>query len=567
MKITEIISMVEDQAQDDILKVLKGFIACGYDLDMKSMGNLALSLENNGLATWQMDEDLALISYINTWCSRFHQKYQNFSPSEFCSCMFTFSVKDIEVLKDKTEEEIRSRLCLIKGLNGLVCSYIAPMVNFDSKQGLSKELSQFKSFLLTTWKVDMLRSILNATTEKSDDEPPIITITLDPIANIHKGTDDIATTWFYQSFVIVTQNPSSSLCISSPTSEDPQFPLLIKLSGEDVQGNSGSFRHFLNRIIVELHSTSIPILMPYMGNGPLKGMFILRPAAAGQQQILTQKFLEYFGQIIGMAVRSRIPLPLGIAPIFWKCLANESITDQDVIHVDPDLEVYLNELETASSNPEVFEAFLEHHQYPAFAHHSITGEEAELCPGGKNMALTYENCMDYVKKMRRFRRREIVCKDQIASIVTGLSTILPWRFIEGFFTGDELQALVCGAEDTDLHILKKHTIYQVGLSEDDRHIQDFWQILFSLNSKQKKMFIKFACNQERIPLPDYGEDLPPPFPMKIAPADSRDETQDNLLIRAETCIFMLKIPRYSTYDVMKEKLIYSIFSADDPLSG
>ena len=83
MKITEIISMVEDQAQDDILKVLKGFIACGYDLDMKSMGNLALSLENNGLATWQMDEDLALISYINTWCSRFHQKYQNFSPSEF----------------------------------------------------------------------------------------------------------------------------------------------------------------------------------------------------------------------------------------------------------------------------------------------------------------------------------------------------------------------------------------------------------------------------------------------------------------------------------------------------
>ena len=559
--------MVENQAQDDLLKVLKGFFACGYDLDMKSMGNLTLSLESGSTpAIWNMEEDLALITYINTWCSRFHQKYQNFSPSEFCSCMFTFSVKDIEVLKDKTEEEIRSRLCLIQGLNGLVCSYVAPMVNFDSKQGLSKELSHFKSFLLSTWKIDMLRLILNATTEKSDDEQPVITITLDPIANIHKGTDDIATTWFYQSFVIVTQNPSSSLCISGPTSEDPQFPLLIKLSGEDVQGNSGSFRHFLNRIIVELHSTSIPILMPYMGNGPLKGMFILRPAGSSQQQILTQKFLEYFGQIIGMAVRSRVPLPLGIAPVFWKCLANESIPDQDVTNMDPDLEVYLNELEAVSSS-EVFEAFLEHHQYPVFVHHSVTGEEAELCPGGKNIALTYDNRMDYISDIRRFRRREIVCKDQINSIVTGLSTILPWRFIEGCFTGDELQAFICGAEDADLHILKKHTIYQVGLSEDDRHIQDFWQILFSLNSKQKKMFIKFACNQERIPLPDFGEDLPPPFPMKIAPADSRDDPQDNLLIRAETCIFMLKIPRYSTYDVMKEKLIYSIFSADDPLSG
>ena len=64
-----------------------------------------------------------------------------------------------------------------------------------------------------------------------------------------------------------------------------------------------------------------------------------------------------------------------------------------------------------------------------------------------------------------------------------------------------------------------------------------------------------------------GDSLPPPYPMKIAPADARDEIQDNLLIRAETCIFMVKIPRYSTYEVMREKLVYSIFSADDPLSG
>merc|ERR1712141_671320 len=117
------------------------------------------------------------------------------------------------------------------------------------------------------------------------------------------------------------------------------------------------------------------------------------------------------------------------------------------------------------------------------------------------------------------------------------------RLIQGIFTWEELQMKICGPEDIELHLLKKYTIYQVGLSEEDRHIQDFWQALFSLSSKQQKMF------------------------MKIAPADARDELQDNLLIRAETCIFMVKIPRYSTYDVMREKLLYSIFSADDPLSG
>ena len=55
--------------------------------------------------------------------------------------------------------------------------------------------------------------------------------------------------------------------------------------------------------------------------------------------------------------------------------------------------------------------------------------------------------------------------------------------------------------------------------------------------------------------------------MKIAPADAREEAQDNLLIRAETCIFMVKIPRYSNYDIMREKILYSIQSAEDPLSG
>ena len=140
-------------------------------------------------------------------------------------------------------------------------------------------------------------------------------------------------------------------------------------------------------------------------------------------------------------------------------------------------------------------------------------------------------------------------------------------YIRGLFTSKEFQTKVCGSSDIDLHLLKKHTMYQVGISQDDRHIQDFWAVLFSLTPEQLTTFIKFACNQERIPKPRDANCLPPPYPMKIAPADAREEAQDNLLIRAETCIFMVKIPRYSSYDIMREKILYSIQSAEDPLSG
>ena len=553
-------SFVNDLALRDISAVAKGFIACGLDLDMISTGSIILA--ESFLSTWVIKEDQVLVKYLNNWCNRFHLKLQDIQPGEFRFDTLDLSPLEKNILNSKTEEDIRSRLCLLKGVNSMIYSNVVSMINFDSRQGICLELSMNKDLLTTSWKFELLHSILDATVEKNDDNPTV-TISLNPVENVYKETHDITSTWFYQSYKIVSEISSSNLCIAMPSSDDPQYPLLIKMSGEEVQGNSGSFRQFLNTIIQEIHGSSLPILMPYMGNGPFKGMYQLRP---GPIQILTQKLLVYFGQLIGMAVRSGIPLPLGLIPHFWKCLANATITAQDLADFDPEFASYLLEIENCS-NPNEFEILLENHQYPAFVYQSITGGEIELCNGGKNIGLSYDNRQKYISSLKKARHSELECKAQIEYIIIGLSTILPIRLIQGLFTWEELQMKICGPEDIELHLLKKYTIYQVGLSEEDRHIQDFWQALFSLSTKQQKMFIKFACNQERIPVPEVGDNLPPPYPMKIAPADARDELQDNLLIRAETCIFMVKIPRYSTYDVMREKLLYSIFSADDPLSG
>lgn len=42
---------------------------------------------------------------------------------------------------------------------------------------------------------------------------------------------------------------------------------------------------------------------------------------------------------------------------------------------------------------------------------------------------------------------------------------------------------------------------------------------------------------------------------------------DYRYIRVETCMFMVKLPQYSTLDVMLEKLRYAIHYREDPLSG
>ena len=46
----------------------------------------------------------------------------------------------------------------------------------------------------------------------------------------------------------------------------------------------------------------------------------------------------------------------------------------------------------------------------------------------------------------------------------------------------------------------------------------------------------------------------------VGPADDR-------YIRAETCMFMIKLPQYSSLQIMSERLRYAVHCREDPLSG
>ena len=562
MTIEGVFELVLRLSKDDPASVVKGFHACNYDCNMKNMGSINASEDN--FTSWSLKEDLALVDYLNENCSRFNQKFQDIQASEFQWGSCEMNTYDKSVLEDKSEEDIRSRICFLVGLNHSISSEIIPFINFDSKQGLATDLSVVKNLFFTSWKMSMLDNFINGTVQKNEDQPGV-SVTVNPIDNLSKSNENLTSTWFFQSYQILSEINSSNFCTQLPHSDDPQFPILIKMVGEEVQGNSGSFRQFLARIIEEIHGTTLPLFMPYMNNGPFKGMYQVHPSPLN---ILTEKLYIYFGQILGMAVRSGIPLPIGMMPHFWKVLidSNEAVTDSYLASYDPDLNKYLLEIQ---SNPcqESFDLFVEEHQYPNFVWQSIAGEEIELVNGGKNIQLDFDNRLEYIQLIKAFRTKELECKEKMNCILAGLYTILPMGYIRGVFTWKEFKLKVCGSNDINLNLLKKYTMYQVGISEDDRHIQDFWTVLFSLSSQQLTTFIKFACNQERIPKPKDGNNLPPPYPMKIAPADAREEAQDNLLIRAETCIFMVKIPRYSSYDIMREKILYSIQSAEDPLSG
>ena len=69
-------------------------------------------------------------------------------------------------------------------------------------------------------------------------------------------------------------------------------------------------------------------------------------------------------------------------------------------------------------------------------------------------------------------------------------------------SGKELQLLVCGEADIDLDTLKKHTKYGAGVSEAQRHVRYFWEVLRSFSPEEGSLFLTFVWGRNRLPLTD-----------------------------------------------------------------
>lgn len=337
------------------------------------------------------------------------------------------------------------------------------------------------------------------------------------------------------------------------------------MSGEEVLGNSGSFRHIMSALTDQLHSPLLNLLVPYTGTGGYTGRFYLKP---GPTNFGEEKMLQFFGQLLGMSLRSGIPLALNMMPTFWRALVNEPMIKWEYCSdIDPVSTLYLQTLEQATRAN--FDTILEEYDNPTFTYLSIAGKTEDLCQDGGSIDLTFENREEYIRLIKDYKLREWRSQERMDHIAAGLASMAPLHFIQSMYSAKDAEQTFCGLTTVDLNFLKQHTIYQVGISEQDPHVVNFWAALGSFSQPQLEKFIKFACNQDRIPMrgqDDSGVHVPP-YPMKLAPPDVREGDPDCQMIRVETCMFMIKLPKYTSITVMKEKLLYAISCASDPLSG
>ncbi|KAK6339028.1 hypothetical protein TWF696_009824 [Orbilia brochopaga] len=284
------------------------------------------------------------------------------------------------------------------------------------------------------------------------------------------------------------------------------------------------------------------------------------------------KRFEFLGRIIGKCMYEGILVDVGFADFFLLKWSKVLLGSEDVgLGVD-DLKSFdyslwkglqalkhyddqtLKELDLTFTVENVFKIDdpLAHPFFQDHSHQEVN--VVNLKPNGSNISVTSSNRLEYIHLLSRYK---LVTqgKAQTHAFLKGLSSIIAPRWLS-MFNQSELQTLVGGNESPlDIEDLRRNTIYGgvYVIGDDNKEhptIEMFWRVMSKLSEKDKRAVLKFVTSVSRAPLLGFGS-LNPRFSIRDAGGDS------TRLPSTSTCVNLLKLPRYQSESVMKEKLLYA----------
>lgn len=135
----------------------------------------------------------------------------------------------------------------------------------------------------------------------------------------------------------------------------------------------------------------------------------------------------------------------------------------------------------------------------------------------------------------------------------GLSSVLPVELFP-ILTGEELRDSICGHPEVDVDLLKR-VVEIEGFEKDDEVIEFFWETLREMSDKERMQFLQFVWARNRLPLRE--SDFEAPFKI-LKDSINQGEKADLALPSASTCFFSLTLPKYSSKEILRQKLLFAI---------
>eukprot|EP01119_Soliformovum_irregulare_P023205 TRINITY_DN8079_c2_g1_i2.p2 TRINITY_DN8079_c2_g1~~TRINITY_DN8079_c2_g1_i2.p2 ORF type:complete len:422 (+),score=148.47 TRINITY_DN8079_c2_g1_i2:1779-3044(+) len=321
--------------------------------------------------------------------------------------------------------------------------------------------------------------------------------------------------------------------LAMKSERDLRKPLKVIFEGEEGVDEGGLAKEFFQLVLEKLFD-------------PAYGMFtfdeISRTCWFNMNSMESNSQFKLIGAMLGIAIYNGIVLDLHFPLVAYKKLLKLKPNLNDLKEASPALASSLEKLLNFEGNVENLETYFEV-TTDFFGAPKVT----PLIENGSQIQVNNDNRKRYVDLYVDFVLSKSVAP-QFEAFSEGFFQAAGTQLIT-LFHPDEIQVLIMGnPEDPNFDQLEASCSYE-GYAKGEPYIQEMWKILKDFDSQQKKRFLTFCTGSDRIPVGGLSR-------LKLVVQLNGGDTER--LPTASTCFNVFLLPRYSSAEKMKDKILAAI---------
>jgi HECT-domain (ubiquitin-transferase) len=288
-----------------------------------------------------------------------------------------------------------------------------------------------------------------------------------------------------------------------------------------------------------LVSNEIKKLKIWRNSCNFSGLF---PAPLTECDPKWQEYFEFIGKFIGKAIIDGRNIDFVFSPALWKLIFMHPLNLIDVSSIDKSIGKAFIDMQL---NPQGIEKSELTFSLPGYYN-------IELKPNGDKILVNSENIEEYINLAASVSLKQDA---QAKALRRGLEMMMPVDALSVLHY-TEIESLLCGDGSVvwDIETLKQNIIPAHGYSLNSRTFANLLTLLTQLTADEQKMFLEFATGYPRLPLGGF-EKLTPK--LSVVKKDVQDEP-DMCLPSVMTCQHYLKLPDYSSFEILKSKLLFAV---------
>ncbi|CAL2040217.1 unnamed protein product [Caenorhabditis brenneri] len=178
--------------------------------------------------------------------------------------------------------------------------------------------------------------------------------------------------------------------------------------------------------------------------------------------------------------------------------------------------------------------------------------EMELVDGGGDIDVTLDNVEHYVEKCEQFYLNNGIAH-QMRAFREGFDRVFPLSTLRAY-SPEEVQGLLSGEQcpEWTRDDVLNYTEPKLGYSRESPGFLRFVDVMEALTAQERKNFLQFATGCSSLP-PGGLANLHPRLTI-VRKVESGDGSYPSV----NTCVHYLKLPEYSTAEILRERLLTAI---------